>query len=240
MKIVTLPKFLVLVLFVLLSSNISLGQEQPFRFGMKFGGNLSWIKPSSNNIERNGVGYGYSYGLMGDFDFQDNYAFSTEILISQFAGSISHIDSLVYNGKGYENVGYDYNFQYLQIPVSLKLKTKEIGYMTYWAQFGLAPGFLLGARADVTNGPEEWGERANNIRVNDKSNDEFQFANYDDKVFFMRLPLIIGAGIEYSLAGNASLYVGFRVNNGFTNIFVADDASSARNNLVSLSTGVFF
>lgn len=235
-----LPKLLISLLILTATVKSSSAQEQPFRFGMKFSGNLSWIKSSSNNIERNGVGFGYSYGLMGDFNFQENYALSTELLISQFAGSITHIDSLVYEGKGYNNVGYEYNFQYLQIPVSLKLRTKEIGYMTYWVQFGLSPGVLLGARADVTGGPEEWGERANNIRVNDKSNDEFQFADFDDKVFFMRLPLIIGAGIEYSLAGNASLYLGFRVNNGFTNVFVADEATSARNNLVSLSTGVFF
>jgi hypothetical protein len=217
-------------------------QDQTFRFGLKLSGNLAWIKPNSKNIENTGTGLGYSYGIMGDYHFQEFYALSTELLITQFSSGIEHTDSLTYAGKGYRGVTYDYNFQYLQIPVSLKFKTKEIGYITYWAQFGLAPSFLMSAKADLGgNLPANIaGDNPTDVQVNDKESDKYHFENFDDKVFFARLPLIIGGGIEYRLAGNASLYAGVRVDNSFTNIFVADDLTSGRNNFVSFSTGVFF
>jgi len=242
MKFQTVVKSLIPCVLLLLTTSLSKAQNQQFRFGMKVSGNLSWLTPKSKNIERTGNGLGYSYGIMGDYYFQENYALSAEILITQLAGGMTYIDSLEYQGSKYANVDYDFTLQYLQIPVSLKFKTKEIGYITYWTQFGLAPSFLMGARADMSgNLPSAIAsDNPNDIRVNEKSNDKYHFDNFNDKVFFMRLPLIIGGGIEYNLAGNASLYAGFRVDNSFTNIFVADDLSSARSNFVSLSTGLFF
>lgn len=241
-----------ILVFLMISTTVH-AQDQPFRFGLKVGGNVGWMKPTSKNIEQNGTGFGYTYGIMGDFNFQEYYSLSTELLVTTFNGGVKHIEPLYYTTTNPDNskikdtmngVTHDYQFQYLQLPVSLKFRTKEIGYITYWAQFGLAPSFLLSARADI--GPESLLPTAmqesnpNDIRVNKKTNDEFEFDNFDDDVFFIRVPMIIGGGIEYKLAGNASLYAGVRFENSFTNLFVADDVSSARNNAVCISTGIFF
>jgi hypothetical protein len=56
----------------------------------------------------------------------------------------------------------------------------------------------------------------------------------------MRLPLIIGGGIEYNLSGNTSLYAGLRVDNGFTNTFNKDEKTKANLNYVSITAGIFF
>lgn len=241
MKFIKLSRYFFSTALLVMAAFAGQAQEQRFKFGMKFSGNLSWIAPQSSNLAQNGNGFGYSYGVMGDFFFAENYSINTEILITHVAGGIEHVDSLIYLGKGYKGVLFDYRLQYLQIPISIKFHTKQVGYMKYWAQFGLAPSILLGARADV-GGPVVLGypENKTDVRVNDRSTDNFHFANFDDKVYPLRLPLIIGAGFDYELAGNASLHVGLRIDNGFTNILVRDDLSNARISYVSLTTGVFF
>lgn len=218
-------------------------QDQRFRIGLKFSGNLSWISPGTKNIERVGNSVGYSYGVMGDYNFQKYYALSTELLFTDIAGSFVYNDLLKYTDSmgttSHTNVQYDYKFKYLQLPVSIKFKTKEFGYWTYWAQFGLAPSFLTKATADISGKTVPFDDPTN-IRVNKKENDIYHYDNFDDKVFFMRLPLIIGAGVEYSVAGNTALYAGIRIDNNFLNTYVADDKTEAKNNFVSLNVGVFF
>ena len=235
MKFTKLFRFFFSAGLLVVLSLTTQAQEDRFKFGMKFSGNISWISPQSSNIAQNGTGFGYSYGVMGDFFFSENYSFNAEVLITHLAGGMEHVDSLIYLGQGYNNVEYDYRFQYLQLPISIKFHTKQVGYMSYWAQFGLAPSILLGARADVSSPIDK-----DDIRVNHKSADEFHFANFDDKVFPMRLPLIVGAGFNYQLAGDAQLHVGLRIDNGFTNFLVRDDVSNARLSYASITTGVFF
>lgn len=218
-------------------------QDQRFRIGLKFSGNMSWITPTTKNIESAGNGVGISYGLMGDYNFRKYYALSTELILTSMAGGIKHTDLLKHTNdvgstSSYQDITYDYKFQYLQLPVSIKFKTKELGYITYWAQFGLAPSFLLEAKADMTGRTPF--EDPTEIRVNKSENDIYHFDNFNDKVFFLRMPLIIGGGIEYSLAGNTSLYAGVRIDNNFLSIFNADDLTSAKNQYVGLNVGVFF
>ncbi|CAN0456555.1 unnamed protein product, partial [Ectocarpus fasciculatus] len=69
-------------------------QDQRFRIGLKFSGNVSWITPGSKNIDRVGTSGGYSYGVMADYNFQKYYALSAELLFTDIAGSFVHTDLL--------------------------------------------------------------------------------------------------------------------------------------------------
>ncbi len=242
MNLKRLSTFIFTVATILFSLNAN-AQDQRFRIGLKFSANLSWISPVSRNIEKVGSSLGTSYGVMADYNFQKYYALSMEFLFTDIAGSMIHTDRLQYtdsNGStSHSNVQYDYKFKYLQLPISIKFKTKEFGYWTYWAQFGLAPSFLTQATADISGKTVPFDDPTD-IRVNKTINDEFHYDNFDDKIFFMRLPLIMGAGVEYSIAGNTALYAGIRMDNNFLNIFVADDITQAKNNFASFNVGVFF
>lgn len=223
---------------------LSNAQEQRFRLGMKFSGNLSWISPVTSNIKRVGTSVGYSYGLMGDYNFQKYYALSSELLFTNIAGTIQHTDLLNYTdsvkGKSsFRDVKYEYKTQYVQLPVSIKFKTKEFGYWSYWVQFGMAPSFLTVAKANIIGQSLPFDE-TEGIRVNKKQNDKYQFDDFNDKVFLLRLPMIIGGGFEYSLAGNTSLYAGIRLDQNFADMFAADKSVIGKNNFVSLNLGVFF
>lgn len=243
MKLKTIATTTFIVLFLGLSYNAN-AQDQRFRIGMKLSGNMSWISPATKNIDRIGTSTGYSYGLMGDYNFQKYYALSAEILFTDIAGSVLHTDRLAYSDSAagvtsHSNVQYDYRMSYIQIPISVKFKTKEFGYWTYWAQFGTAPSFLTSARADISGKTVPFDDPTD-IRVNKSANDDFHYDNFDDKVFVLRMPLIIGAGVEYSLAGNTALYAGLRMDQDFIDMFTADKATIGKSKFASLNIGVFF
>lgn len=231
--------------FALVSLNAK-GQDTEFRFGLKASGNLCWIKPNSKNIEGNGTKLGFSYGLMGDFFFQPNYAFSTELLITDMRGGVT-ADSVTYIADNsvratLTNIEFEYKLRYVQIPLSIKFKTKEIGYITYWAQFGIAPSVLIRTRADISGSdlPLEYTVKdPTDVPTNSSEGDDYAFSDFEDDISFFRIPLIIGAGIEFNVSGNTSLYTGVRMDNGFSDIF-KDDKTKAISNFVSLNAGVFF
>ncbi len=242
MKMKTIATTALLVFFLGVSYNAN-AQDQRFRIGMKFSGNLSWITPVTKNIERVGTSAGYSYGLMGDYSFQQYYSISAELLLTELAGTIVHTDRLAYTDSmgttSHSDVQYDYRMSYVQVPLSIKFKTKQYGYWTYWAQFGASPSFLTSAKADITGKTVPFDDPTD-IRVNKSENDDFHYDNFDDKVFLLRMPLMMGAGVEYALAGNTALYVGLRWDNDFIDMFVADNAKTGRNKFASLDIGVFF
>jgi hypothetical protein len=227
-------------------------QESRFRFGLKGSLNINWFKANTKNIENGGVKMGYSYGVMGDYNLTKNYAFSSEFLITDIRANLKLAnpmkESTDINGDSTFNTfsaaSIDYKIKYVQIPLSIKFKTKEIGLITYWAQFGFAPCFLARAKADYLGVTPE--DEYAKLAVNDKDNDKYHLVDskdnalFNDKVFFIRIPLIIGAGIEYNLAGNTSLYAGLRMDNGFANTFTKDDKTKANLNYVSINAGIFF
>ena len=195
---------------------------------------------------------GYSYGIMGDYNFTKNYAFSSEFLITEINANLKFAnpmkESTDINGDSvfntFSSASIDYKIKFIQIPLSIKFKTKEIGLITYWAQFGFAPSFLANAKANYV-GVTPSDEYAK-LAVNDSDNDKYHLVDskddavFNDKVFFIRMPLIVGAGIEYNLAGNTSLYTGLRIDNGFTNTFTKDDKTKANLNFISINAGIFF
>ena len=247
--------FAMALLFMASYSQAQDEQESRFRFGLKGSINMNWFKANTKNIENGGVKLGYSYGIMGDYNFTKNYAFSSEFLITDLRANLkfsnpmrestnigSSASDTVFDQ--FSSVSMDYKIKYVQIPLSIKFKTKEIGLVTYWAQFGFAPCFLAGARADYKGVAPE--DDYSKLAVNDEDNNKYHLRDskdnvvFNDKVFFIRMPLIIGAGIEYNLSGNTSLYAGLRMDNGFTNTFTKDDKTKANLNYVSINAGIFF
>jgi hypothetical protein len=226
--------------------------DSKFKFGLKGSLNLNWVKANSKNIEKDGISMGYSYGIMGDFNFAKSYAFSTEFLITQIKANFSFVNPMSETSDInmdssttiFPSVSAQFNLKYIQLPLSLKFKTKEIGSITYWAQFGFAPSFLIGAKGDYVGA--EPSEDYSKLDINDAENDKYHLINtkdskeFDDKVFLIRVPLIIGAGIEYNLSGTTSLYTGLRIDNGFSNTFVKDKNTKALTNFVSINLGLFF
>jgi len=227
----------------IVAQEISSSKSNDFRFGIKVSPNFSWVKNLSEDVKPNGLGLGFSYGIMGDFGFSDNYAIGTELLVTSMSSKLSHRDTLIRFAEGlsqpYSGVQFDYRLQYVQLPVTLKMKTNEIGKFIWWAQFGFAPSILLANTLTVTSSPEYAnGKFSPNATDNDFNGDD-GFGVFRDNISFIRIPMVLGLGAEYRINGNTMLHFGLRFDNGI-NDFLRDKKAKARNNYLGLQIGVFF
>ncbi|MDA7748290.1 PorT family protein [Bacteroidia bacterium] len=238
-------KNVTILVFGMLITQLSFAQGE-FRFGLKGSSNFGWVGGTSKNIVNDGTTVAFGYGIMGDYYFKPNYGISAEIMLSNIKSKFTITEPLVFNsvpGDTVNDLRYEYNIQYLDIPLTMKFRTKEIGDMTYFGQFGVSMGFALNAKTSiVSTGLPKFisDQEPTEYRVNDAEGDAFTVNNFDDKVFLFRLPLIIGGGIEYKMAGSTSLQGGVRIANTFTDMFVKDKTAIAKNNYVALSIGVLF
>ena len=238
-------KNITILVFGMLITQLSFAQGE-FRFGLKGSSNFGWVGGTSKNIVNEGTTVALGYGIMGDYYFKPNYGISAEIMLSNIKSKFTVTEPLVFNSVPSDTVNdlrYEYNIQYLDIPLTMKLRTKEIGDMTYFGQFGVSMGFALNAKTSiVSTGLPKFisDQEPTEYRVNDAEGDAFTVNNFDDKVFLFRLPLIIGGGVEYKMAGSTSLQIGVRIANAFTDMFVKDKTAIAKNNYVALSVGVLF
>jgi hypothetical protein len=238
-------KNVTILVFGMLITQLSFAQGE-FRFGLKGSSNFGWVGGTSKNIVNDGTTVAFGYGIMGDYYFKPNYGISAEIMLSNIKSKFTVTEPLVFNsvpGDTVNDLRYEYNIQYLDIPLTMKFRTKEIGDMTYFGQFGVSMGFALNAKTSiVSTGLPKFisDQEPTEYRVNDAEGDAFTVNNFDDKVFLFRLPLIIGGGVEYKMAGSTSLQGGVRIANTFTDMFVKDKTAIAKNNYVALSIGVLF
>ena len=103
-----------------------------------------------------------------------------------------------------------YRLQYVNIPILLKMRTNEIGYMTY---FG-AIGFDLGIRTRAfANDAFDWEPSVIPGPSDEKD------VNIQDRINLFRLGINLTVGGEFNLSGNTNAYFGIGWHNTFTNIF---------------------
>ena len=230
----------------MLLTQLSFAQGE-FRFGLKGAANIGWVSGTNKTLENDGTTLGFGYGIMGDYYFKPNYGLSGELLLSQVKSKFSLTDPQTFAdptvADTVNGVAYEMNLQYLEIPVSMKFRTKEIGNLTYWGNFGFSPGFMINGKATMTatNMPQAiQDENPTDFILNSEEADPFALNDFDDKVFLLRVPLIVGGGVEYQMAGSTSIQGGVRFTNNFTNMFVADGTAKAKNNYFAISVGVLF
>ena len=220
--------FTFLCLFIIANA----GFAQQFHFGLKVSPGIYWISTDATGTESNGANTGFNYGAVAEFGFSDNYAFATGVDVSNKAGSFA------LKTKGLSNnYNADMNLQYLEIPLTIKMKTNEIGYFKYFGQFGLGLGFNLSGSytADV-------------FKYNGKdttfSMPKTKFASsapIELDASIIRASLIIGAGLEYNLTGSTSLLAGISWDNGFLKILKdKKDAPDMLLKGILLNVGILF
>lgn len=199
-----------------------------FRLGLTAHPTFGYIKPE--NGKGNGVSLGFSYGLMADFNFAENYSFATGLTVTTINGKSTEINPAHYHPQSNQNLlAYDlkYKMQYIEVPITIKLKTNKFGAVRWYGQFGLSTNFAIGSKQDASQG--------NTILAND--------VNSADLTNFFRAGLIAGGGLEYSIDQKTSLVTGVTLNNGFTNISSGNKLGAdnkVKNHYVGLNIGVFF
>lgn len=196
-----------------------------FKLGIKVAPNLGWIKSDTKEVEGNGMAVGFTFGLMGDFRLgKDNYALSTGVFMNISGGNqVSKAFDLntATTGDAPSNVvvkvpalEFARRYQYVEIPILIKLKTNEMGYMTYFGQLGFGSAFNISAKSD-----EYTLENKTTDGIGYSSFVQEEKAKHTDETSPFRASLIVGAGAEYKFAGNTAMVFGVNYNNGFTDLF---------------------
>ncbi len=203
-------------------------EDQIFHFGLKASPTVNWFRIEGDNVKNEALRVGFTYGLITEFRITKNYAFATGLDISYRGGKYSEEKLVVdNNGFGYFiTLDRVQRFQFVEVPIALKLKTNEIGYMKYYGTFGLLPGVLVKATEDV--------ESENKALQPDRS----KRGNQSDFAAF-NLSLQVGLGIEYNLGGNTSMTAGIHYVNGLIDIWDRKDLQMRSDGIV-LNIGVFF
>lgn len=279
LKHLEMKKSILIALTFVSSVAVQAQDFKPWKIALHVDPNVSWMKPNNNQIEQGKTSLKFGFGIAVDKMFTANYAFGTGLNILNTGGQLTYLYNGGFKKDGQTNntevigeVTRTYNLKYLEIPLTLKLRTNEIGYITYWAQFGVGIGFNIGAKADdelkfqkeyfsipddpmtedVNESQKGWKDSGINARKIEEN-------EIKDDIGLFRTSLIVGAGIEYNLSGNASLVAGVTFNNGFNNVLKGDGVATdsadnptftglapdkfklkAINNMLMLNVGILF
>jgi hypothetical protein len=230
-----MKKIAILLIITLVASSFSRVSAQGFRLGLKGSPGIAWYKSETDGYSSEGVRFGASYGFISEFILAEQYNFATGINVMYFGGKLSYpIADEPSDENPFTHNERIYRLQSLEIPFTLKMKTREIGYNTYFAQFGFGGSVNLSAKANdrfyTTSG-------SNTLNVND--------VDIKGSTPLFRASMILGLGVEHSLGGTTALIGGITFNNGFTNILKGRDYANirkqqARANFLELSIGILF
>lgn len=213
--------FAIAVLF-----SISIQAQSNLRLGAHFDPMVSWFSPKTSTIEKDGARPGYSGGLSVEYYFTPNYAFAGGLSLTSLGGNLLYRDeTAITRGSGDDVVieagtTVAYTLSYLTLPATLKMKTNQIGFLTYFAQLGFYPQINIGSRARSTD-------------------HQLQKDNVAEEINAFTLSYGFGGGIEYNIGGQTAIELGVFFNNGFTDV-MSKEKHRASLNFLTLRAGIMF
>lgn len=219
-----------LVLLLSIVTYAANAQFPPYYFGLRAAPQLSWMKPNVDNYEYNGLKAGFGWGFIAEFNFTENHSIGTGFNIL-FNGGKLKFPHMVDGATG--NLSRNYILKYVEIPVTLKMRTNEMNGMRYFGRIGLGTAFKIGSKKI-----DEFTPTGGTAVSSPKS-------SYD-KIAFIRESLIVGMGAEYEIKEGPKLGIELNFNNGFTNILTGKNTietslmEKANPNFFELAFSVLF
>jgi opacity protein-like surface antigen len=200
--------------------------QQKVRFSVFVSPAINWLQSDVKQVTNEGPVMGIDAGLTADFFFAERYAFSTGMSIGSFGGNLYYSNPTDFKVHGdvitVPPSTVKYRLQYLSIPIGLKLKTVQIGYMTFFADLGFTIQI--------------------NVKATGTSNDSQQSLSNDDisdEINTFNLGYHFGLGTEYSLGGNTAVILGLTYTNGFLDI-TANKSDKITLSGIALRVGLLF
>lgn len=199
-----------------------------FRFGLKTAGQLTWYKPDDKKkYTSGGVSAKGCYGLMMEFRLNKVASIAMGFQVDYFGGKLDMLDTSYYflskdseflepgdsttGSVRYQLNNRVYKTTYVTLPFTLKLKTPEIGIMTYYGQFGINTSVRAKSRVnDEVRAAVSGGSATQTDLLNSSDMNIFMFA------------LNVGGGAEMNVAGSTSFVFGLNWYNGFSNVLKSE------------------
>lgn len=234
---------LLLTCFSVLSATAQVESDNTpkFHFGVKLAPGICWLRSEKNADntapESQGSLLRASYGFVADIKFSKNYFFSTGVNVNYQGGRLKLTKSYPADTS---TVQYNQELRvaYIETPLTLRMQTNEIGYIKYYFQAGLAPGFNFRSSYD--------GDSTKTYSDNSSSVGNESEVDVIDDINFLNLSMLVGAGISYNLSGTTDLLVGISFHNGFLDVSEKKAKntvlmnSKLNSNMLSLDIAVLF
>lgn len=224
---------------LLAATTLNAQENQGVRFGIKLAPNMAWLRSDTKGVDGDGSVIGYTFGLLTEFPIGQtgNYRFATGVFLNNIGGkTVSKYSTTVNNvTTDYENSATT-SLRYVEVPLTIKMMTNEIGLMRYYGQLGVSTAFNIRAKQDfdlvATSGGTSNTTSDTKVDVMDDTN-------------MFKAGLVVGGGVEYNVAGNTSLLFGLTYNNSFTTVNKKSDTAGVPDAKVyadhlELTLGVFF
>lgn len=208
--------------------------------GLKVSPSITYLRaesPSTTAFANESSKFSFGGGLIVDYFFGENYAFSTGLFLTGKGGTVSYTDKAVVGGVvGVTPVRVNQKIaiQYLELPGTIKLFTNELAPATrLYFQLG---GSLAVPIATRINDDKFYKDPYDN-------NNETQASSH---VLAIDVNALLGAGVEYQLGHSTKLLAGisyhrglvdldryFEKNRGFSQVTI-------KNNVFALDLGMKF
>lgn len=187
-----------------------------------------FIAEDRYNFEKESSNLRLGVGVIADYFFAQNYAFSSGLFYRSKGAEISYSYTRETGGSTVTTRGQDdLSLQYIELPVTLKLFTNEIAPGTI-AYFQVGGSLNTKVAAQVNNKKVINGERVTG---------RFNLFEAD---------ALIGGGAEFQIGQSTKLFGGITYHRGLTDIddyyedLFGDRNISVKNNGVSIDFGVKF
>jgi hypothetical protein len=223
------------IVLILLSTTV-IAQNLPVKLGLRVAPNIGWMTSDAKHYNSNGTSGGVTIGFVSEFYFLEHYAFSTGFNFLFLNGKLKYPDVKLLEGKTVMDTGTlsrKYNFIYLEIPLMLKMKTKDFGKFDFYGQIGFGTGFRLKTQSRDSFQP------TNQDAVTDKN-------EITNKTTMIRESVLIGIGTEFHVDESTTVILGFSYSNSLNNLLLGnnlkypDVSAQGLLNYAELNIGVLF
>ncbi len=217
-------------------------EGKSFRFGLRLDPSVNRYKvDNEKKFESAGSSVGFGWGLHTEIKLSDNASWTNGIGLFYDKGKIDYKltsttgDSVYYllNGddelvefpadtatgpfpagtNAYRLGTRSFTVNYAHLQTCIKMKTKEIGMITYFGQFGLNLGIKTKARAN----DESEVLTSQIFHSSAWTSADKEKIDITKDAAFMKLGINIGFGMEFNISGTTSFFTCLSYNHGFTN-----------------------
>ena len=200
--------------------------RKKFKIGFNLSPSVDFFQPNTEGVDLDKAKMKFGYGMMAEYAFTNNYALGFG-LEHKMAGAsldfgadadVRYISQT--DGNEYRLLTRTHRYDYVNLPITLKLMTNEIGYFTYFGQFGVDVSVLVSSKGKDERQQLESSvvDTAGVITETFSAASAGDFKGIYNQSTFANVKLRIGAGFEWNFSGNTSLVVSVSYHNGFIDL----------------------
>jgi len=165
---------------------------------------VNWMGTNNSDADMGKMIPGYDFGVNGDFYFSadERYSLFTGLLITNIGGEIGYHAKSDFQFAGFTlpaDSKIKYRLRYVEIPMSIKLKTDQFRRTSYWGMFGLSGMINIGSKGFSTS-------------------DVLKKTSIHDEINPFNLAMNVGAGFDFDLGSSNSVSAALIFQNGLIDV----------------------